>query len=614
MGPCWFFRYVRLICMLVLPTTMTMYATWARPDWNRRSSPHVAKRFVPILSKTRYQTGKAAQNNSLSQHHDFFRVVCSIFDHAHALEVLYDPPAAFGTSTRNQPLLNRAASRNKPYYPSDLQTSEQPSSPNDVIYRSRDLSDLGEAEHVVFRTTWSIWNGQPSLDPNARNLWDAMKSWGSIGPSDSEVSLRYSPHWFKFDAARDWFAIYDLCREAVNDDGRNSRVKLCFSLSAAAYSKYAYAIPFVMVFALDQRCRNLRPPPDRSYALSDGLVPVHTRLKDLVSSSALPIHKTPAQTSSSSWYRRANTYNTTIESESSKVAELLLRQWPSYQNVGLLGDWFDKSGFHQHINEYIQSIYRNNQLRDHVERLQYVLRDYEDVPIYPSTSTYTFSPPIITNHSQAPSFSLHDIFLSLTHVPTLSAHETTGLASRISPHSLGNLINEFCCSQQPWQNVYGNELKNSHCELLRQHGLQPQRGAIPSHKVLLDYHDECSRRKNYIFFEISAALSPSRNLEETNYSAGLWPRITPRSLLRQLSRDRISRLPNQWQSLILCYATALLKYRHSQRLLELSSEQKHEELLRETEAIRNNVLAESTSESPDWLLIQVRPLASQGTK
>jgi len=129
--------------------------------------------------------------------------------------------------------------------------------------------------------------------------------------------------------------------------------------------------------------------------------------------------------------------------------------------------------------------------------------------------------------------------------------------------------------------------------------------------VLLDYHDECSRRKNDIFSEISAALSPSRNLEKTNDSAGLWPRITPRSLLRQLSWDRICRLPNQWRSLILCYATALLKYLHSLRLLELSSGQKREELLRETEAIRSNLLAESTSERPDWLLIEVRPFASK---
>jgi len=547
---------------------------------------------------------------TLSQHHDFFRVVCPIFDHARALEVLYNPPAVFGTSTRDPSLLNRAASRNKPYYPSDLQTLEQRLCPNDITYMSRDLSDLGNDEHVVFQTSRSIWNGQPSLDPKARNLWDAMNSWGSLGPSDGEVSLRYSPYWFKFDAARDWLAIYDLCREAVNGDDRDSKVKLCFSLSAAAYSesKYTCTIPFITIFSLDTRCCNLCPPPDRSYTLSDGLAPVLTYLKNLVYSSRLPINSTPAQTSDASWYWRNKTYNTTIERESSRIAELLLRHWPSYRYVRLPGDWFDKSDFDRRINEYIQSIVRNNRLRVHVEWLQSVLGNYEDVPISSPTRPYTFSPRFITNHSQAPSFSLHDIFLSPSHVPTLFTDEVA-FQDRVSPDGLEKLINEFCCSQQPWQNVYGNELKKSHCALLEQNAPQSQKGAIPSHKVLLGYHDECSRIKNDRFSEILAALSPSRNLEKTNGSAGLWPRITPRSLLRQLSWDRISRLPNQWRSLILCYATALLKYRHSLRLLELSSGRKHEELLRETEAIRSNVLAESTSERPDWLLIQVRPFA-----
>ena len=553
---------------------------------------------------------------ALSQHHDFFRVVCSIFDHACALEVLYDPPTAFETSTRNQLLLERAASRNKSYYPSDLQTSGQPSSPNDITYMPRDLSDLGNAEHVVFQTSWSIWNDQLSLDHKSWNLWDAMNSWGSLGPSDSEVSLRYSRYWFEFDAARDWFAIYDRCREAISGDCRNSKVKLCFSLSAAAYSqsKYTYITPLIVTFVLDERYRNLQPPPDRSYTLSDGLAPAPTYLKGLVYKSRLSINSTPAWTSDDSW----DTYRTTIERESSRIAELLLRQWPSYLYVGLPGDWFDKSDFDQRIAEYIRSIFRNNRLREHVEQLQCVLRNYEDVPISPPPTSYTLSPTSIINHSQAPSFSLHEIFLSSTRVQTPSADEltfqdhctlpseTTEPASRVSPDSLEKLIDEFCCSQQPWQNVYGDELKKSHSALLEQKVPQLQKGTVPSHEVLLGYHDECSRRQNDIFSEILAALSPSRNLEKTNSSAGLWPRVTPRSLLRQLSRDCISRLPDQWRSLILCYATALLKYRHSLRLLELSSGQRHQELLREIEAIRNNVITESTPECADWLLIQVR--------
>jgi hypothetical protein len=210
--------------------------------------------------------------------------------------------------------------------------------------------------------------------------------------------------------------------------------------------------------------------------------------------------------------------------------------------------------------------------------------------------------------------------LSRTNTPTVSAEgepfqnlitpptattEGVPVIPQAGPDSLKILVNELRNSQRPLQELYGNELNKSHRELLRQNASRPVRDVFPSHEFLLLYHDECSLKKDNMFSDISAALAPSQNVEKTNDVAGLWPRITPRSLLRQLTRDRIKKLPDLWRSLIMHYATSLLKYRHSLRLLELSSGQNHEELLLEIEAIRNNVLVEST---PDWLLIQVRPL------
>jgi len=548
---------------------------------------------------------------ALSQHHDFFRIVCSIFDHAHALEVLYDPPRVFDTSTRNQSLLNWAAARNKPYYPSDLQTPDQPTSPNDVIYRSRDLSDLGKAEHVAFRTTWSIWNSRPSLDCKSPRFWDLMNSWGSLGPSESDVSLRYSRYWLEFDAARDWFMVYDLCRETVNWDGRNSKMKLCFSLSAAAYSnsKYSDIVPLLMVFSLDERCSDLSPPPDNSYTLPDGLAPGLTRLENLVSQSALPIYFTPAHSLQVKHKQKKEDYNATIKKESTRVAELLLHQWPNHQHVDLPGEWFDKSDFIRRLDEYIQSISRNIRLRDHALQLQSVLEDWK-IDSMPITKQYLYSPEFGAGHSKAPSYSLRDVFVSRTDIIQTSTME--GILQRTGPDTLEALIGELRLSNQPLQELYGKELKKSHSELLRQNASQHARGSIPSPQFLLAHHEECSREKDKLFSDILTALTPSQIVEKCNDIAGLWPRITPRSLLSQLSRDRINKLPDQWRSVIIRYATSILKYRHSLRLMELSLEQKFEDLLRETEAIHNlnDVLAEST---PDWLLIQVLPLPCRMT-
>ena len=172
-----------------------------------------------------------------------------------------------------------------------------------------------------------------------------------------------------------------------------------------------------------------------------------------------------------------------------------------------------------------------------------------------------------------------------------------------SSPGLDSLIEEFQNSRRPLLQLYGHELNKSHLELLGQPAHQLAQGTVPPHELLLAYHHECSHIKDKIFFQIKGALAPSQTVEGTNSIAGLWPRITPRSLLRQLARDRINAIPDNWRSVITHFATALLKYRHSLRLLELSSGQRREELLREIKAIHNDILPES-----DWLLVQVRPL------
>jgi hypothetical protein len=271
--------------------------------------------------------------------------------------------------------------------------------------------------------------------------------------------------------------------------------------------------------------------------------------------------------------------------------------------VDLPTKWFKKSVFNQRISEYSQSISRNIRLEKHVEQLQDVLQEYEGVVTHPALP-YLFSPQFIPSDSRAPSYSLHDVLVSRTDIPPRLIAE--GVPPQVGSDNLKILIEELRRSQLPLQALYGNELNMSYRELLRQNASQLAQGAIPSHELLVIYRDECFVEKENIFSEISAALAPCQSLEKTNGVAGLWPRITPRSLLCRLSRDRISKLPDQWQSLIMRYGTSLLKYRHSLRLLELSLGQRLEELLRETESIRKDVLAES---GPDWLLIQVRLLS-----
>ena len=544
---------------------------------------------------------------ALSQHHDFYRDICAILDHAHALEALYDQSVVFNIPTRDQLLLDRAASRNMSYHPSDLQIHEQSLSLDDIEYRSRDVPDSATVENVAYRTSWSIWNDW-SLDGRLPGLWDLMSTWGSLGPASGEVLLHYSRYWLEFDAKLDWFVIYNLCRHAGKGGIKSMKVELSFCLSAAAYSnsKYADAIPYFVAIAMDEHCRDLDPPPHLSYTLSDGITRELTRLESPVSETSLPIESIPwhsltikEMNSTDIKTQRREKYKSTIRKESSRVASSIFHR-PDYSFVDFPENWFNEYECRRSIKEYEQSISRNRRLRDHVQLLESYLQRYRKDHTR-LTLPYKFSPNFITNNLRAPPYSIREVLLSRTDVPTPSA-DADPSPFRVPPEAgsdnLEILIKEFRKSSEPLLQLYGGGLSKSHCKWLGQ-------GPVPSHKFLSFYHNQCSQRKKYIFFEILATLSPSKLVDKTSGIAGLWPRITPRSILSQLAQNRIDTVPDQWKIVITRYAVAVLKYQQSIRLLELLELQKHEEFLREIEAIRKDVLVEST---PDWLLIQVSPL------
>ncbi|KAI0296907.1 hypothetical protein B0F90DRAFT_1744138 [Multifurca ochricompacta] len=456
---------------------------------------------------------------ALSQHHDFHPTT------------LYDRPTAFTTPNRNPLLLLRAASRNK--------GSE---------YKSRDVSDKGTAEHLAYQTSRSICE---------LKLWDKLNSWGSLGPASNEVLLSYSRYWLNFDAPRDWFAIYDLCRQAENGVHGFRDTRFTFY----GKSEYAEIVPVIMAFATDGRFRDLSPPPESSYTLSDGLSPELARLKDLIYESALPMESTPAQTMNMQVTKK-KVGKQRKAAESSLAAQSVFERWPDYLSAEIHKQWFDISDCNRRVERYLQ---------EHLLQLQSILEEnhHDWNASVPAAVSYVFSPHFMANPSRASTYSIQDVLTSRTDL-TYSPDPESGFLTATSD-GLESLIQEFQHSQGSLLQLYGNDLdKNASAyESLRQ---------------------------------IVTALSPSQTVEDLSRIAGLWPRISPRSILRQLAHDRIRTLPDGWKIAITRYATAFLQYQQSQRLLEFFSRQQYEELIREAGTVCRDVAADST---PDWLLIQI---------
>ncbi|KAH9179663.1 hypothetical protein EDB89DRAFT_1841766 [Lactarius sanguifluus] len=561
----------------------------------------------------------------LSQHHDFHPAVLSILDHARAIEALYDKPVVFKIPHREASLLTRAASRNNVYYPHDLQNLRHSHAPisEDVVHKSRDIADGQGAEHAAYQMSWSVWNDRPCLSRKSLKLWDTMQSWKSVGPAGNGVSLRYSRYWLTFNAAKDWLRIYDICQEALYCDPRDSRIKLAFSLTAASFSgtNHADVLPLILIFATDTRFRDLTPPSDLHYVLSDGTYPDRARLVKLMSQSARPLEQTPAQTmevqarkKAAKKTERKQKYDESIGQITSEASRSTVERWPEIR-CDLPGQWFNVSKCKESVGAYLKSVSRNIDLRDHTLRLQAILDHYETS--IPPNAPYGFSPQFGERLSMASTPSLRDLLMyratssqpptSEQPLPGYVMPSTVVLAAESGPPSTGedgisSLIQELRHSRESLLQLYGEDLNKSYSDLLRKRApILVQRG-VPPQEALRSYRDSCSEKKDAIFSEISDALAPSQGTEYILHISGLFPRITPRSILRELSKDRVHTLTDQWRHTIVCYALAFIKYQQSQRLLELSSRRRDEELLREAETVCEEVVAAC---SPDWLLIQI---------
>jgi hypothetical protein len=562
----------------------------------------------------------------LSQHHDFHPAVNSILDHACAMEALYDKPVDFEISPRDSSLLNRAASRNEVYYPRDLQSLRHSSRSlsEDVAYESRDIVDGQGGENAAYQMAWSVWNARPYLPRKWLNLWDEIQSWRTIGPSHEQISLRYSRYWLTFNAAQDWLGIYDLCQETLTRDRQESKVKLAFSLSAACFSSSNRAdiVPLVLIFATDLRFLGLTRPPATHYELSDGTKPDQSRLQNMICRFRLPLDQTPAKTlevRATDWEQasreRKEEYLRITNHKTLEAAQSVMARWPA-RNYDLSPQWFDTQSCRESVDNYRQSISRNIDFRAHIHRLIVILNSYETRT--PPKEPYSFSPHLSARPTKAPCPSLREILMSRANFPQRSTRKrpspgcaimppTLTMATKSNPSpardgGLSLLIQELRLSRESFLNLYGEDLNKSYRDLLGKWPSFLVQRKVPPQDALLRYRDLCSEGKDAIFSELSEVLAPSQKSENVISVSGLWPRITPRSILRELSRDRVRTLTDRWKHVITRYAVAFLKYQQSQRLVELSSRRRHEELLREAETICEDVAAAC---SPDWLLIQV---------
>ncbi|KEP48081.1 putative kinase-(PK-like) protein [Rhizoctonia solani 123E] len=576
---------------------------------------------------------------SLSQHFGFSFAATRILGRADILQLFHpldfklnDYISALGNSDI---LLKRAARRTAMYYPSDTAAhvseilgseasldSVRPGRDN----LSGDWVEAGQVARWASGLVYQNW-GRPVFVPY--DLVHLAQSWGTLDDSEENNPLTYQSSWFGLDLRSSWITFYNLLRRAKIS---NNKYMLSACLSSIAFGQVVPAnlIPIFLAFAMNPEFQSLDPPSQRLFQFGDGYEPSRQRLEGFVSSAAYSVESTPArdlpQNDNESYYefsnRKQSHHRTHSSTHQSQLVQYLMDQWPQTRerlSVQLNSpstnhsQWINVETCLRSTREYFSSCVWNIKVKNHLQKLEGVLSSR---PVSAGTTFVRIDdklcqppivPPVLANPWSELSISS---IMHSRNAPTatyasqlskLAVSPTTGPAS--DTNCLAKLFTEFQGNGSLLNRRYGADLDESRKELDSKPSLSLP-GQLPSSTTLEQTRGFCSTYRAETFQRLGSALAPQTDIERILLVSGIWPRITSRTILQQLSlrnRHLFDSLPGWWAGLV-GYARVFVDYQRSHRLIALAESRNIEEFYKELDISRES---DSGVDDADWFLVQI---------
>lgn len=556
-----------------------------------------------------------------TQHHELYVVANGIKEHCEKLRLFHEsqPSPLFESfPSRNGDLLKRGALRAAYLYPSEL-SAQLPGENSDVWYPGRDIVDssLGEqractaAATVHYRTTNAA---------AAKYVKGMMKSWGEGTVAGSApLSLQYDRSWLNPDLLSIWLEAYDLLR----DDEEGKWIQLFFSLPAMAYASpdLSDVVPVFVAFAAEPHFDLEDPPIYDSYHLAEGYRPSPDVLCSYVLSSAYSFDESPESTeparpgesSTNLQQRQLNMYGNRLESNADAAIQQLLLTWPceTPSQCSLNPDLYNVAELTPKIRDHFASCYRNLQLKQHLTRVQKILKGVcsEVAPVPSARYSFLPSQTVTPRVSWLPTVGQ----LFVRSPPSLRAPDklpryTSKTRTTATPHSgpLRQLISVVeADATDIFQFKYVSALRDS-AGSLESGKSSVGHGATkkPTTERLRTHYAQCRNRYVQALEHVRGTLGPGANSERAIKQSGQWPRITPHTLFRILASNSSIVLSDDWKKCLTKLALIVLELQRARRLLRLHLDDHQEEFLRESE--NEGCDGWAAEQHPDWLLVQVR--------
>ncbi|KAJ4476568.1 hypothetical protein C8R41DRAFT_923340 [Lentinula lateritia] len=541
----------------------------------------------------------------LSMHSAFPRITHNILEYAQKMS-LFHPDRTSGHFTlysESSPLLLRKAElREALFHSPDLQGI------GNFNWFSQDRSYVLRSirpANPVLKTSQQISHSYTEglFSTEFPNLYTLFKEWNSISPASKlDIDISYNEHWLTPSFGKTWFSTANLLRK----QGPNAHYQALFTFAAMAYESPQVNIPVIstfLAFGIDSRFQvpHFSLPklssPCTSYNLEYGLEPTLGHIKDLAFMAAHSMDSAPWGANDLSQHESENDWvfldriNKDYEHQRDQLAlEITRHYWSCWPTENLhpppdpiLSRLFDMSSLHKSMTNLFVNCFQNMKLSQFLQEVQVAL---QTIPSHTFPLLRTVSLPEGEAAHSSTAYLQERIMLKvLLNQMTPPQRDANGFVNP-DTQKLGNLLKEFAQSPKMLLQLYGEQLDAS-------------RLALRSMRI-----DETKQDSRYCQSrdEIISCLNPRTGPQLLLQQAGQWPRLTMRTLLRQLSLEMRKGYPLQWQHVLTSLACELLHLQRARRLLEFQRSQSPH-YIPEVEAIPTSFV--DAKKNPEWVLIQV---------
>ena len=549
----------------------------------------------------------------LVQHTKFHELVSHIirynnrFVGLHGTKAL-DLPRTWGSTF----LQLRAAQRHTTYYAHEMR-GLMAFKAKDRRYYSRDSNESTSAAQRSFEFAYLIKERPPKfvvccdLWPHLAKLENFDLDQPFIVSSISD--LLTSP------LGKHWSYLYSRCRESNGGD----KFALTFLFCTIAYGKNPISLELrsLLAIAFMEHARLPQMPEAGMYKLAHGHQPQKQKILEIIRYCAVP---EPITSSVADALETRVIYNRQVLKQSEDACNKIMLSWPcskcpilAQRDSPLLNLDLVTGRVGTQLKIWLQ----NQKLFEHFENYKLLLREIStpdmELPTLFDCLVHWTPPRTADRASPVPNL---DKLLQIREAP--SARLQHDLQLPIAENRAGDMeepsndlenilsiISDFSLRNDGFRLDYGKELLSSLKAFNMMSVSPPEPEYSCSLEDLRTYRSKLERFKDWHFDRILEILQPrpAQTRELLLSLAGLWPYITPRTLLSRLSYVHYSKLHDTWRRSLLAYADSIVTYQKGLRLLTFSESGNHLAFCKEVRNSKNN--GWSPYEQPDWRLMEI---------